>query len=130
MDTTANKKIIERFMNDFSAGNLQAVLDTMSESATWWVAGNFPLSGTYSKSKFKELVESLVQSLPQGLRLTPKSMIGEGDQVAVEAESYGPHKNGKVYHNQYHFVFKLRDGKIEAVREYLDTMHANDVFCI
>ena len=27
-------------------------------------------------------------------------------------------KNGKTYENAYHFLFKLRDGKICNVREY------------
>jgi hypothetical protein len=47
----------------------------------------------------------------------------------VEAESYGKMKNGKTYQNQYHFLFIVRDGKIQQVKEYLDTMHAADVLC-
>jgi uncharacterized protein len=38
-------------------------------------------------------------------------------------------KNGKTYQNKYHFLFQVRDGKIQAVKEYLDTTHANDVLC-
>ncbi len=53
-----------------------------------------------------------------------KGAIAEGDQVAVEAESWGELKNGRVYNQEYHFLITLRDGKISAVREYLDTQHA------
>jgi len=38
-------------------------------------------------------------------------------------------KNGKTYQNKYHFLLLVRDGKIQQVKEYLDTMHANDVLC-
>jgi ketosteroid isomerase-like protein len=38
-------------------------------------------------------------------------------------------KNGKTYQNLYHFLFVVRDGKIQSVKEYLDTMHAADVLC-
>jgi hypothetical protein len=34
---------------------------------------------------------------------------------------------GKRYHNQYHDLLIVRDGKIHAGREYLDTAHAQDV---
>jgi ketosteroid isomerase-like protein len=34
---------------------------------------------------------------------------------------------GKVYNNLYHFLVEIREGQIQAVREYLDTMHAKDV---
>ena len=59
--------------------------------------------------------------------MTPKGLTAEGDRVAVEAESYGEMATGKIYNNLYHFLLEVRDGKIHAVREYLDTMHAKEV---
>ena len=47
--------------------------------------------------------------------------------MAVEAESYGETASGKIYNNLYHFLFEIRDSKIQSVREYLDTMHAQEV---
>jgi hypothetical protein len=63
------------------------------------------------------------------LRLSPTGATAEGERVAVEAESYARMSNGKIYQNKYHFLFTVRNGKIQAVKEYLDTMHANDVLC-
>lgn len=34
-----NKSIINQFMKDFSTGNVDKILSYMSETATWWVAG-------------------------------------------------------------------------------------------
>ena len=64
-----------------------------------------------------------------GQRVTPTGITAEGDRVAVEAESYAKMKNGKTYQNTYHFLFIVKSGKIEAVKEYLDTIHAQDVLC-
>ena len=50
-----------------------------------------------------------------------------GDCVALEAGPRGETATGKVDHNLYHFLFEGRDGKIEAVREYLDTLYAKEV---
>jgi ketosteroid isomerase-like protein len=65
--------------------------------------------------------------MPKGLKVTPKAITAEGDRVALEAESYGELANGKVYNNQYHVLMEIRNGKIQAVREYMDTQHAHAV---
>ncbi len=129
MSVEANKKIVAKFFEDLSSGNAAAVLDALSDSATWWVAGNFPLSGTKTKAQFAELIGSLGKNIEGGLRVTPIGVTAEGDRVAVEAESYAKMKNGKTYQNKYHFLLIVRDGKIQQVKEYLDTMHANEVLC-
>jgi len=58
-----------------------------------------------------------------------KGVTAEGERVALEAESFAKMKNGKTYQNRYHFLCEVRGGKIQTVREYLDTMHANEVLC-
>lgn len=129
MSAEENKRIVLGFFENFSSGNVDAALAAMADTATWWIAGNFPLSGTKTKKEFAELLKGVGSAMPEGIKITPKGITAEGDRVAVEAESYGKHVNGKVYHNQYHFLIEVRDGKIQVVREYLDTMHANDVLC-
>ena len=46
----------------------------------------------------------------------------------METESYAEMTNGRVYNNLYHFVFVVRDSKIESVKEFLDTEHTRAVF--
>jgi len=65
----------------------------------------------------------MASQLKDGLKMTVKGLIAEGDKVAVEVESYGELQNGRVYNNEYHFSITIRDGKISEVREYLDTQH-------
>jgi ketosteroid isomerase-like protein len=57
-----------------------------------------------------------------------KSSIGEGNAVALEVESSGDLKNGRLYRQEYHILMEFRDGKIAAVREYLDTQHGHDIW--
>ena len=130
MSAEANKQVVLRFFEHFSAGKTDAALAFMAERATWWVAGmpeKFVLAGTKTKAQFAELVGGIGAAMPKGLRVTPTGLTAEGDRVAVEAESYGETASGKIYNNQYHFLFEVREGKIHAVREYLDTMHAKEV---
>ena len=130
MSAEENKHVVLSFFENFSAGKVDAALAMLADTATWWVAGNpeqFALAGTRTKAQFAELVNGIGAAMPKGLRVTLKGLTAEGERVAVEAESYGETATGKIYNNLYHFLFEVRGGKIQAVREYLDTMHAKAV---
>ena len=129
--TDENKKLVVSFMEMFSASNFEGGMALLADTATWWVGGmpdKFQMAGTKSKAEFMEMLTSMLGLLPGGLKLFPKSLVAEGDKVAVETESYAETTTGRTYKNQYHFLFEVRDGKIQAVREYLDTMHTKEVF--
>lgn len=130
MSIEANKKLVTEFFAHFKRKEVKEVLDKMTPDATWWIGGKpdlFPLCGTKSKAEIGEILMSLVPTTKDGLSITPSGMVAEGDKVAVEAESLGVLGNGRTYNNFYHFLITVRDGKIAAVKEYLDTMHTADV---
>jgi ketosteroid isomerase-like protein len=54
-------------------------------------------------------------------------LIGEGEWAAYEFEVRAKNKVGDDYHNQYCLTFHARDGKIDLVREHVDSMYANEV---
>lgn len=101
----------------------------MDEGATWWVGGTMPISGSYDKPAFAKLLSGVVETCEGPIRIKPKAFTAEGERVAVEAESEAMTKSGRRYHNFYHFLFTVRNGKIASVKEYLDTMHTQAVLC-
>ncbi|MGQ0699848.1 MAG: nuclear transport factor 2 family protein [Panacagrimonas sp.] len=130
MSLEANKTLVADFFGRFGRKDVQGALDMMTADATWWIGGKpalFPICGLKSKSQIADILNSLVPVMKNGLAITCKSMIAEGNKVAVEAESYGEFPNGRVYNNEYHFLVEVRGGKIARVKEYLDTMHTADV---
>jgi hypothetical protein len=129
MSAEQNKQIVTDFLKSFSAGDFEAALEVIAEDGTWWVAGSMPISGIRTKAEFAELLGGVGDMLEGPIVIDPYAMTAEGDRVAVEATSKGEHVNGKSYRNEYHFLFVLKNGKIREVKEYLDTMHANDVLC-
>jgi uncharacterized protein len=70
----------------------------------------------------------MMERLKDGLSMTVKTTIAEGDLVALEVESDGELTNGRHYHNEYHTLMRVSDGKILEVREYSDTQHAHAVW--
>jgi len=121
-----NKKLATEFLARFSANDITGALATMADDATWWIAGKpdqLPAAGRYSKEKIARLFHNMAGQLKTGLTMTVRSMIGEGESVAVEVVSYGELNNGRTYNQEYHMLMTIRDGKIWEVREYLDTQH-------
>ena len=126
MSIEQNKRVAADFFARFSANDIAGALDLMTDDATWWIPGKpdqLPAAGDHSKKQIARLFYNMAGQLKNGLRLTVKSAIAEGDKVALEVESYGELQNGRIYNQQYHLLITLRDGKISAVREYLDTQH-------
>lgn len=76
----------------------------------------------------KGLPVTLKQMFPNGLNLKFHTVIGEGNHVAIQAESDTTAGNGKKYANRYHFYFRFAGDQIEQVREYNDTNHVREVF--
>ena len=131
MSIENNKKVASEFLSRLSDRDIDGALAMMADDATWWIAGkpgSLPVVGTLSKEQIARLFNRMTSQLRDGLRMNVKSMIAEGDRVALEVESYGELKNGRVYNQEYHMLMVVGDGKITAVREYLDTQHVFDVW--
>ncbi|HTO98063.1 MAG TPA: nuclear transport factor 2 family protein [Myxococcales bacterium] len=131
MTLDANKRIAGELFERFSAGDIPGVLALMTDDVTWRIPGKpelTPVAGLFEKERLGKLFRRMLSQLENGLKMTVIGSVAEGDKVAVEVESSGDLKNGRRYRQQYHFLITLREGKIAAVREYLDTHHAFDVW--
>ena len=126
MSIEQNKTLAAEFFIRLGAGDIAGALDTMTDDATWWISGKPELlsaAGVHSKEQMAGLLRNMVGRLKDGLKMTVKGAIAEGDKVALELESHGELENGRIYNNEYHTLLTIRDGKISEVREYLDTQH-------
>ena len=126
-----NRKVAEELFARLGAGDIAGALATMTDDATWLIPGKRelnPVAGSYDKRRLEKLFKAMLGQLKSGLKMTVKGMIAEGDKLSLEAESYGELQNGRVYNQHYHFLLEFRDGRICAVREYLDTQHAHAVW--
>ncbi|MCX7174668.1 MAG: nuclear transport factor 2 family protein [Proteobacteria bacterium] len=127
MSTEGNKQIVTQFFDAFSRGDIDAAFAAMDDSATWWVPGTLPFSGIKTKAQYLQIVGTSRNGFPAGIRFEIKRLLAEGDYVAAEVESLGHHRNSKTYHNKYHFLIRLEDGKFVEVKEYMDTLHLHDL---
>ena len=130
MNEEENTKVALQFLQCLSDGQIEAALDLTADDVVWGLAGEpaqFAIAGTKNKAQLAEMLATIGKGMPTGIRLTVTGVTAEGDRVAVEMNADGVSATGKEYHNHYHDLLEIRDGKIHAGREYLDTAHAQEI---
>ena len=131
MSTEANVAVARQFYECFTAGDIDGVMNTMSEDARFRVPGKpdeMRSAGWYDKARIRRLFEHMVGRLKKGLRMEVIDVVADGDKVVLEVVSHGELDNGRTYNNEYLVLMTIRDGKIQEMREYNDTLHAYKVW--
>ena len=126
----ANTRLVVKFLEHAFANQVESALAMLTDDATWWVSGNperLKVAGLKQRAQIERLLKSVARMVPAGMQVTMKGTTAEGDRVAVEAAAEGVWINGRIYRNNYHFLFELRDGAIMEVREYMDTLQVLDI---
>jgi ketosteroid isomerase-like protein len=72
-------------------------------------------------------VERYLAAAEAGDTEAVREVLAEGDQLVVEWTSRARSRAGRPYENFCIGVFTVRDGRIHAVREYMDTLYAHRV---
>jgi len=123
--TEQNKKTVIRFINAFSDGDAETAKSCLAPDAVTYAKGYGKLSGPRPYEIIIATTATFKEIIPTGLRPTYKSVIAEGDKVAVEFEGDATLANGERYCNQYSMIFTLQDAKIKSVNEYYCTLLAD-----
>src|SRR5262245_12843637 len=120
-----SREVVTRYMKAIDAGDRATMRDCFAADATWTLAGNLPVSGTWKglDGIFDGFFgQALDQLAPDSLSVEVTNIFAEGDQVAVEWTSKARTKRENKPYNQYAVgIFTVRDGKIQTVREYFDS---------
>ena len=81
----------------------------------------------HGKAATKLMETNLRRAFPNRLKMRVLTVIGEGNQIAIQAESEAITDKGRQYANRYHFYFRFAGDKIALVREYNDTDHVRQI---
>lgn len=104
-------------------GNARPLIEAMAEDFSWTVGGRTRWSRTYQgkQAVIGELFGGLRERVNTPMVTVAKRILADEDCVVVEAVGRNTTRDGREYNNEYCFVFRLREGKLVAVTEYLDT---------
>jgi uncharacterized protein len=128
MSVDDNKSVIRSFVKGFEAGNLELLNHITTDDFSFTVMPTSVASGTYDKEKWLQRISEVLGDLAAPMTLQLGDFTAEDDRVSVTMVGNLPFKSGKVFASHYHLLFWLRDGKISAAKEYLDTYQVGEVF--
>jgi ketosteroid isomerase-like protein len=110
-----NKETARRFLGAVEAGDIDTIEALQAPECSWWIIG----TGELSRESYTDAVKGmLLIASPRKVEII--GIIAEGDAVAAEVRSE-MHFGERVYANEYHDLFVIRDGQIVHGREYFDT---------
>ena len=124
-----NKKRTQDYFDALNRGDKDVLIDIFADDGVIEVMGNTLVSGTFTKEQILNLANTVLDTFPEGLRYEVKTVVAEGEHVAVEAASRGVLASGQLYENQYHYLMRWRDGELVHAKEYADTERVTEILC-
>jgi uncharacterized protein len=125
--TTESREVVERYLAAVAAGDAEGVRASFADDATWELGGELPISGVW-RGRGPIVDEFLVTAMayyePGSVSIEVTGVVADGDRVVVEWTSRARTRAGRPYENRCIGVFTVRDGRIQGVREYMDTLYA------
>jgi ketosteroid isomerase-like protein len=113
--TKANHEIVRKFISAMSDGNITD--DLVTPDFAVWIVGGEQL---VDKESYVNGIANLPKVFPNKLTFTIHSLTAEDDRVVAEFSGNGTTTDGKLYDNTYLYLFKVRDGKVYFLAEYLN----------
>lgn len=129
MNLEHNKALVRAFYEAGNRGEIDTCLGLMADDVEWTTIGSTKYSGRYrGKAEIVEkLIGPLFSQLKAGIHSLIDHLIAEGEFVVAQTRGQAETQDGRPYNNCYCHVFRIGDGRIRAVTEYLDTALADGV---
>lgn len=122
-----NERLVLKFFETLSSGDLVRLRELFHEEATWTpMVRGIPGEGVHRGragivDQFLAPVRG--QFRPGDPKVLLDTIASKGTLVLIETRGLGELRDGRKYDNRYAWAVEVRDGKIFAVREYMDSLY-------
>jgi len=122
MDAAENKRLLQDIFAAPARADARPFVAAMADDFRWTMVGSNPWARTYDgrQAVTGELFAALRARMDRITTIAHR-FIADGDHVAVEARGANTTRDGRPYCNRYCFVFRLADGKLAELTEYIDS---------
>jgi len=128
MSRQQHEDVAKAWFSALGRGDTETMSRISTDDMTWWIVPGNKFSGTHTKEQFLGNLSMLFENAAGPLTLEYREITGEGDRLSIVAKGDLPMKDGRRYQSNYHFLLHFRDGKIASGKEFLDTLHVNEIF--
>lgn len=124
---TTNLDVIRATYEGPSEENGKHLLAALAPEATWTEAAGFPYAGTYTGPK--EIFDQVFRRLATewvDYRAAVHTYLADGDRVAAFGVYSGIYaRTGKAMSASFAHLYRLKDGKIVSMEQYVDSAMVN-----
>jgi len=127
----ANEQLALDFFEALSSGDLDRLRPFLDENSVWEpMVKDIPGAGRYQGNAIIDEFLAPVRGMfaPGDPKVHVENIFSDGDYVAVESYSDGKLQDGRPYHNRYCWTFRVENGKIGLLREYMDSHYVATLF--
>src|SRR5262245_16246256 len=124
MSEQQNLDVVRRAYEAFGRGDLDTLVGLMDENVEWRTPGpaDLPTAGTRRGRQEVAAFFGLLNQVFEIQRFEPETFLASGDRVVVlGSDPARVTATGKVPDEPWAHAFTVKDGKIVAFQEYLDT---------
>lgn len=122
----SSESLIRKFFEQLNTGDMENVRP-MVRDASWrpMVKG----LGHAEEYRGDAIVDEFLKPVrdavfvPGDPKVSIDLLVADDDAVAVETAGTGKLRGGGDYDNRYAWFFRVKDGKIVEIREYLDSLY-------
>lgn len=123
-----NKQLARTFISLLGAIDLDGIQKLFAEGVEYNIPNTGCTSGKLDLRRFLKTMAGLGKACPQGVRFELRDLTAEEDRVSCRVDGYAKMMDGSDYNNRYHFLLKIRAGKIYEAYEYYDSLLVEKVF--
>ncbi|MEA2978073.1 MAG: uncharacterized protein QOF19_3593 [Alphaproteobacteria bacterium] len=130
--TNANVTLAQSLYAAFGRGDIATLVNAMAPDSTWEMVGRPADFPTFGLRKGPAGVKTFFDTVSANLdfsEFSPKEFYGVDDRVFVLGHyAMTVKKTGKPLASDWIHIFTIRDGKVTAFREFLDTASAAEAY--
>lgn len=123
-----NKRIALEVLDAMGKGDVPTLERLYDDNLEWWVIGTTKASGVKTKERNIKLVLSPLSFGEGHFHFQFGDVTAQGDNVWVEVTGNLKMKAGGYYANTYAFKLTIKNGKVVAGREFMDTALVDRIF--
>jgi uncharacterized protein len=131
MSEQDNVGIVQQAYENFQSGNIPALLALLSDDVVWQLPEMeaVPFTGTFNGPAGVGQFFAKVNANQEPLRFEPREAIAQGDKVAsLGFYEWRVKSTNRKFSSEFCHVFTIRDGKVVAFYEYVDTAAASTAY--
>ena len=119
-----NTAIVQQAYHNFKTGNIQALLDLLSDDVTWQLpeVEGVAIAGKRSgRDSVREFFATVARD-QDVIEFEPREFVAQGDKViSLGNYSWRVKDTGREFASDFVHVFTIRGSKIVAFREHFDS---------